>query len=583
MKPEAVRYFLTFLSRYWLPELGLLALMVLSSAGSLATPYFLKVVIDQVFPNHDYILLEQILINLVCIYLIRIGSDYAGDRLYVWISTNILADIRTELFGRVLHYPLEFFGNNGSGETLHRLDAEVGRIQQALAQNLTRLLNNLFMILGLAVMLSLLNVNLFVVSLIVYPFIVFDIRYFAPRLRTAYEQMSRKESDIHSFLSERLNNIKLIKIFNACQYETDKLRRKQDELTELNNTCIHLSSLNRNIATFWIALGPLLILWRGGLEVIGGTLTIGALVAFLQYLNRLYNPSIDLINLYTELQRIFVSMNRLYELVQHPMVPNPGILQRLPEPVHQVRFEHVYFQHQDKPILQDCSLTLEAGREYALVGASGCGKSTLMSLLCRFYTPQSGRIYLNDTPIEQFDLSAWTGYVTLVSQDTQILHDSLLENIRYNSPRKLEAVEEAMAITGVDRQVNHLKKGMQTLLGERGSTLSGGQSQRIAITRALLKQASILILDESTAAIDSASEHAILQRIRQNGGFDIIIFISHRLSTIRAVDEVIFLDKGQVAERGSHYELVAQRGQYYELFRHQLDEPELLNKSIPAL
>jgi ABC-type bacteriocin/lantibiotic exporter with double-glycine peptidase domain len=576
MKAEAIRYFLAFLRTYWLSELALLGLMILSSACSLATPYFLKIVIDTVFPQHDYTLLGQILLLLVGIYAVRIGSDYVSDRLYIWISTNMLADIRTALFGRVLHYPLDFFGDNGSGELLHRLDAEVGRIQQALSQNVTRLLNNLFTILGLALMLSLLNVGLFFISLVVYPFIVVTIRYFSPKLRIAYDRMTRKESDIHNFLSERLNNIKLIKIYNAYAFETGRLRDKQTELTDINKAAIHLSSLNRNVATFWIALGPVLVLWRGGTDVMNGALTMGALVAFLQYLNRLYNPSIDIIHLYNDLQRIFVSMNRLYELVQHTTVPNAGTLRQLPGPVRQVRFEEVHFAHQDKIVLEACSLTFRAGCEYALVGASGCGKSTLMSLLCRFQQPNQGTIYLNDTPIEAFDLFAWADCVTLVSQDTQLLRDSVLENVRYNSLADLPGVERAMHITGVDRQVRHLKKGMHTLVGERGSTVSGGQSQRIALARALLKPGRILILDESTAAIDSASEHEILHRLRQAGLYDIIIFISHRLSTIRTVDEVVYLDGGRVAERGSHQELIARRGAYYALFRHQIDEQPLL-------
>ncbi len=575
MKLQAIRYFLTFLRTYWLYELALLGLMIVSSAGSLATPYFLKIVIDTVFPQQNYTLLAQILLVLVAIYGVRVGSDYVSDRLYVWISTNMLADIRTELFNRVLHYPIDYIGANGSGEILHRLDSEVGRIQQALSQNITRLLNNLFTIIGLTIMLSLLNLKLFFVALSVFPFIAFNIRFFAPRLRTAYEQMNRKESDIHNFLAERLNSVKLIKIFNAYSFEADRLRQKQNELTAFNKTGIHLSALNRNLGTFWIALGPVLTLWFGGIDVMSGALTIGALVAFIQYLNRLYGPSIDLINLHADLQRIFVSMNRLYELVQQPVTPNPGTLQRLPEPVRQIRFENVHFFHQDKHVIQGCHLSFEAGREYALVGASGCGKSTLMNLLCRFYTPEHGTIYLNETPIDQIDLYAWTDYVTLVSQDTQIFHDSILENIRYNSLRDLIDVERAMTVTGIDQQVPHLKKGIHTLIGERGSTISGGQSQRIAIARALMKRANILILDESTAAIDSASENEILRRLRQEGTYDIIIFISHRLSTIRIVDEVIYLDKGQVAERGPHRELVTRRGLYYDLFRHQLDEPVL--------
>ncbi|WPQ65534.1 ABC transporter ATP-binding protein [Chitinophaga sancti] len=562
---KILRRFLSYLKGYWKKEVLLLLLMLISSLGGLASPYILKIIIDQAFPSHNYQLLVQVLVVLTGIYVVRIAAAFWSDYLYSWVSTHIVMDIRQDLFRRFIHMPMQYYLKNKTGDIVYRIHNEVDSIQYILTNSMLRLLNNVLTIIGLIVALCWLNYKLFLLSALVFPLIFFSLFYFTPRIRKTVEKWRKNESDLLGYFSECFQNIRLVKSFNAQAHEEKRLFKKSYLLTEttLENTIF--VSLNRNVLTFFIALGPVIVLWWGGREVLLSGMTTGTLVAFMQYLMRLYSPATDMFSLHSDMVRASVSMKRIAEVLDYPshIEEYEERKQLVPGVVQEVSLEHVYFQYDDVAVLEDVSLKLEAGKKYALVGESGCGKSTVTDLICQFYKPGAGSITVNGRPMEEMNPYSWMDKVAVVNQESYLFHDGILENIKYgrNEIERDEEADEVMAKVGVNLQ------------NENSKSLSGGQKQRIGIARALLKKAEVFILDESTSAMDSIGEREIFGNIKEFFEGKMLLLISHRVSSIMAmeVDEVICMRKGRIVERGGFEELCRRRGYFWELFRGQLE------------
>ena len=563
--------FLRFIKPYWGQEILLFVLMVLVSAGTLVSPYVLKIIIDDIIPSGNLKYLLQILAILVTINLVRIFIGFCSDYLYTWISNHIMLDIRKELFNRILHFPVGFFDKNKTGDVTHRINEEVNNVQGMLTGSLMRFIRNTLTLAGLAVALCLLNWKLFLVSMVVLPFVIINTRHFQPRIHKLYTQSREKDADVLDFFGERFNNIKLIKTFNRYHLENIKLTEKIKYMISLNLKSTIQSSTTQSISTFLISLSPLIVFAWGGQQVITGAMSLGALIAFIQYLNRIFNPVNDSMSLYWDVVRTSVSMKRIFEFMELPtekLFDESGNRIKLNTPL---TFENVTFKYENVYIFENFNLTLIPGKSYAIVGSSGCGKSTLINLLCRFYEPEKGNIRFGNKNIEEFDIHALRNRISLISQDVSLFRGSIAENIQYGDLQSdTDRIEHAARLAGLSNMVNETIEGLNSNLGNEGAKISGGQKQRIAIARALLKDSDIIVLDESTSAMDSECEKEILENIFRLFKDKIIILISHRLSAISYVDEIFCLHKGKLVEKGSHSELVARKGFYLNLVKQQL-------------
>jgi len=553
-------------------ELLLLLLIGISSVGALASPYILKIIIDRVFPKRDIALLMNILLCLLVIYAIRILSSLAADYLHTWVSDRIVKDIRKKIFQHLLYMDLSYFKRNKTGDLLYKINNEVERIRHVLTAAIIRILDSLLTITGILFVLCSLNFRLFLYTTLLFPFIIGSVRYFSPRIKKGFENTSKRESDILHYLTERLANLKIIKIFNTYGWESKLFETKIRELIKVDLRTTLLASANKNISTFLMASGPLLVLWIGGKDLFTGAMTLGSLIAFIQYLNRLYPPALDLLSLYSEVLRAAVSMKNVMAVLSEPSFapslpypPVPGF--------QRIDFEDIFLGYDGKPVLRRLNLALRPGRVYAIVGASGSGKSSLVNLLCRFVEPDEGVIRVDGCRLPALDKYAWLDKIALISQDYSIFNDSLRNNIAYGTIGPDTAnLEEVIHLTGIDRILAGLKDGLDSQTGERGAVLSGGEVQRVMIARSLLKKADILILDEATSALDSVSEERILLNIRKFWHYPIVIIISHRISTVRHADEILFLEDGIIREQGSPEQLLAVKGAYYQLFKAQLSD-----------
>jgi ABC-type bacteriocin/lantibiotic exporter with double-glycine peptidase domain len=544
--------------------------MILSSAGMLVSPYILKVIIDEIIPSKELNYLIQILLILVGINIVRILIDFYSNYLYSWVSNHIMLDIRLELFNRILHFPLSFLDNNKTGDITHRINEEVNAVQGMLTGSLIRFIRNTITIVCLTIALCFLNYKLFVISIVVVPFTIINAKYFQPRIHNLIKKSREKDSDILGFFVEKFNNIKLIKIYNTYKNENEKLNSKGKELIDLNLEVSILSSGTQSITTFLISLSPLIILAWGGQSVIFGTMTIGSLIAFIQYLNRIFGPINDFMYLYWDLVRTSVSMKRIFEFLELPTEP----LSYEPKNIDlnkNIVFEDIEFKYEEQIILKNFYLELIQGKIYAIVGTSGCGKSTIINLLCKFYNVEKGSITFGGKQIGDIDPHELRKRIGLISQDNQLFNDSILENIKYGkSVCSKPEIENVIKMVGLEDFLGDINNGVDMVIGNEGTMISGGQKQRISIARALLRNVDLIILDEATSALDSESECNILKNVINHYKSKTIIIISHRLSAIKHVDEIICLEGGRVVEKGNHEELIELKGVYWNLFSKQI-------------
>jgi ABC-type multidrug transport system fused ATPase/permease subunit len=570
MKFQLILRFAGYLKPYWGKELILLLLMILASAGALVSPYVLKIIIDTVFPAHDYSLLIQILLILLGVNVLRLGISYFSDYLFVWIGNHVTRDIRMDLFRHLLQLPISFFNRNKAGDLVHRVNSEVNSIQSILTGAVVRLINSSCSVIGLTTMLCILNWRLFLLSMAVIPFIFLNTRWFQPKIQKNIKKSREKDSDILSFLMERFSNIKLIKSYVRQDYESNKLLKKIREQIGLNIKDVQLTATTRNITMLFTMLVPILIFGVGGKQVMAGTMTIGSLVAFIQYMNRIFDPFRDLMGFYFDAIRASVSMQRIFELFEIKPEETGG--EKDISMQKDIVFRQVRFSYEQLPVLQDFSFTFYYGKKYALVGGSGCGKSTLTSLLCRFYEPQKGDIRIGNMKLSKINIAVLRRRIALITQDNQLFHESIAENIRYG---KLDSTKEEIEISviqaSIAEHIRQLPDTFDTLTGDRGAGLSGGQQQRIAIARAILKDADVIILDEATSALDSDSEKNILEHLCRSYAEKTMIIISHRLSAIRDMEEIVCMDRGIMIENGTHEELIGRKGFYWQLFREQIE------------
>ncbi len=565
-------YFLKFLKPYWIHESVVFVFMILGTISSLAFPYIMKIVIDDVFPNKDYELLIFILLLLLGVTVGNIIISFCSNYLFAWINNRIMLDIRSHLFDHLIQLPLSFYDRNKSGDIVYRMSNEVDRIQSFITSSALSLVHSLLTLIGLTVALCWLNWQLFLASIIVIPFLVLNIRYFQPKIRDITERGRKKGSEVMSYLIERFESVQLIQVYNAYNYENNRLWGQLNGLLSINMQNVTYSGAMRSISRFLTSLTPAIILGWGGHKVMLGVMSLGALVAFLQYLSRLFAPFRNLNRLYVELIRVSVSMKRVFEFLEIDIqktsdssVTSPFSFQK------EIVFENLNFGYNGQPVLQDFSLRLEKGKKYALVGSSGCGKSSLVNLLCRFYQLNTGVITIDHIPITNIKLYELRDHIGLVTQENQVFHDTIWNNIRYSKLESTpEEINRAIRLTGLDGFIENSENGTQMLIGDRGNTLSVGQRQRIAIARAILRDSDILILDEATSALDSESEDEIIANLQDLYEDKTMIVISHRLSTIQQVDEVICLDEGRVVEQGAPEELMEKKGHYWRLFRKQL-------------
>ncbi|PGZ88183.1 ABC transporter ATP-binding protein [Bacillus sp. AFS029533] len=575
----SIKRYLKFVKPYRFHIFITIAVGIVKFGIPLILPFLLKYVVDNIINSSLPIatksshLIYIMLIAFGIFVIVRPPIEYFRQYYAQYIGSRILFDIRDHLFKHLQKLSLRYYANAKTGEVISRVINDVESTKDFVITGLMNVWLDLITILITVTIMLTMDVKLTLVSLIVLPFYTLAVKYFFGRLRFLTRQRSQALAVLQGFLTERIQGMQVTRSFALEDYESGLFKEKNGEFLDRA-----LKHTGWNASTFTIIntltdIGPLLIIGFSAYQVIHGHLTLGEMVAFIGYIDRLYDPLRRLANSSTALTQSFASMDRVFELMdeKYDIVnrENPIYAKKLDGQIH---FNHVSFQYNavDDEVIQDVTFQIEPGQKIALVGSSGGGKSSLVSLIPRFYDVTKGSIKIDGVDIRDFDLKSMREKIGIVLQDNFLFSDTVKSNIHYGNPSasEEEIIAAAKAANAHDF-IMSLPDGYDTLVGERGVKLSGGQKQRVAIARVFLRNPSILIFDEATSALDLENERYIQDAIQELAKNRTTIFIAHRLSTITHVDKIVYIDQGHIVEIGSHEELMAKKEAYYHLFEIQ--------------
>ncbi|MCM3359950.1 ABC transporter ATP-binding protein [Psychrobacillus sp. MER TA 171] len=555
---------------------------VIKFAIPLFIPILIKIVVDDII-GEDMATDEKIqqlvywLGGTALVFLIvRPPIEYYRQYLAQLVSNKILYDIRQKLYIHLQKLSLKYYSNTRAGEVISRVINDVEQTKNFVMIGLMNVWLDLATILiAIGIMLTM-NVKLTLVTLIAFPFYAFSVKYFFGKLRDLTRKRSQALAGVQSYLHERVQGMSIIKTFTLEKHEQKLFNETNGEFLDkaVDQTIWNAKAFA--VVNTITDIAPLLVIAYAGYEAIHGRLSVGTMAAFIAYIERLYSPLRRLVNSSTTLTQSFASMDRVFELMdeKYDIIDKPGA-KSLGNTSGEVTFSNVSFQYEKggQTILNNINLQVNSGETVAFVGMSGGGKSTIISLIPRFYDVSKGSVKIDGKDVRDVTIESLRQQIGIVLQDNILFSDSVKSNILMGKPGASdeEVIEAAKAANAHDF-IMELPEGYETKVGERGVKLSGGQKQRVAIARVFLKNPTILVLDEATSALDLESESLIqdsLERLAQNRT---TIIVAHRLSTITHADKICVIENGELAEEGSHSELMKSKGVYYNLFQiQQLD------------
>ena len=566
---------LLFIKPY-LPRLGLAVVCIIfAAAANLYVPWIIKDIIDDVLANRDMQMLNTIAVGIVVVFFLRGLFFYGQTYLVSYIAQRVIIDIRQMLYMKFQRLSLAYYEKKQTGTIMSYITNDVAALQSALVDSLIEMVTEGSVLIGSVATMFYLHWKLTLLTLITVPLIAQAMKIFGSKLKSSGTVIQERIADITSLLQESISAVRVVKSFVREDYEIERFK-KQNFLNfraQMKNT--QLMAILTPTVEFLAAIAVTLIVWYGGYEVVNGTITAGALIAFLTYAVNLANPVKRLSRVYGSIQKAMAAADRVFEVLDtQEDIKNKATAIVLPKIDGKVTFEDVIFEYKkDTPALRGISLEAKPGQMVAIVGPSGAGKSTIANLIPRFYDVNSGAIKIDDIDIRDVQMNSLREQIGIVPQETMLFSGTVAENIQYGRlEASREEVIEAAKAGNAHEFILELPNGYETKIGERGSNLSGGQRQRIAIARAILKNPRVLILDEATSALDTESEKLV------QGALDKLMIgrtsfvIAHRLSTILQADQIIVLDRGQIKEAGTHAELLNKRGLYSNLYNIQFNK-----------
>ncbi len=549
--------------------------MIVVAGTTSATAFIVKPVLDDVFLNRNEFMLKLMPLLIVVIYLLRGAGRYGQEFLMQYIGETIIFRLRNNLYDRISDLPLTFFHTQKTGGLMSRITYDVNIIKNMVSRAVTGALMEVFTILGLVVVIFYRDWKLALIAVFVLPAAFFPVVEFGRRVRRFSTRSQEYMSNLNAFLHETFSGNKIVKAFGMEQYEKQRFFDKNRYVFRFEVKSFRARALTSPVMEVMGGIGVALVIWYGGHGVIKGTSTPGTFFSFMTAVMMLYNPAKKLSKLNATVQRGLSAADRIFDIletrsdIQDPPDPVP-----LPRRQHRIDFENVSFAYESgEPVLEDVCLSVSPGEILAVVGASGGGKTTLVNLIPRFYEVSSGAVKIDGIDIRRISVANLRREIAVVTQEPILFNDTIANNIAYGSPEASVAdIEKAAEAAYILSFINGLPKGMDTYIGELGSRLSGGEKQRICIARALLRDAPILILDEATAALDTESERLVQKALENLMVGRTSFIIAHRLSTIDYAHRIIVLARGQIAEQGTHAELMDHKGEYYTLYNMQFSE-----------
>lgn len=574
-----MRRLLAYLLPYRARVVLAIALLFAGSLMELAGPYLTKVALDRAVPNRDLALLAWLVAAYVASLVLAFAFGYAQTLLTTWLGQRVMFDLRTELFAHLQRLSLRFFDRNPVGRLMTRVTNDVEALNEAFSSGVVTVFGDVFTLVFILAAMLQLDWRLALVTFAVLPVVAIATTIFRRLIRGAYRDIRVRLARINAYLQEHVGGVRVVQLFG-------RERPVMDRFAEINRD--HLQAHLRSI-TYYALFFPVievltavtlgLILWYGGAQTLRGELTVGVVVAFLQYTRRFFRPIQDLSEKYNLLQGAMAASERIFEMMDtEPEVRDSARPMQLPAPGRgEIEFRDVWFRYDDDAewTLRGVSFRAAPGERVAIVGATGAGKSTIISLLMRFYEPQRGAILFDGVPVDRVPLAELRGRISLVLQDVFLFSEDVARNIRLGSDDISDArVHAAARRVGADRVVERLPGRYAQPLGERGTSLSVGERQLISFARALAFEPLVLVLDEATSSVDAELEAQIEEALRELMRGRTSLVIAHRLSTVVGADQILVLHHGEIRERGTHAELLRHGGLYARLHELQFVRPE---------
>jgi len=566
---------LRFLRPYWVKLAFAMAFMSLVAATNGLTAYLVQPVMDKIFFEKNGRLLVLIPFGVVLLYLARGVFDYLQAYLMGFVGQKIITDIRNLVFKRLQLQPLAFFDKTPTGLIISRITNDISLIQGAVADSFTAILKDAFTIITLVFVVFYRDWKLAIIAFIVLPFATYPIIAFGRRLRKISVQNQKAMAKLTSFLHETITAQRIVKAFTMESYEGGKFNDENENLFRIVVRRYKVKALSSPVMEVLGGIAVAFIIWYGGSAVISGRSTPGNFFSFTTALLLLYEPIKRLNKENHNIQQGLAAAQRVFEVVDRvpEVADKPGAIE-IAAVKGMIDFIDVSFKYEDKMVLKHINLRIARNETVALVGESGVGKTTLVNLILRFYDVTDGSLMLDGIDIRDVTTTSLRENIALVTQDVILFNDTILNNITHGKPQDIQKVEAAIRSAYAHEFIAKLPKKLDTVAGERGVRLSGGQKQRIAIARALYKDAPILILDEATSSLDSASEVEVQRALENLMKGRTTIIIAHRLSTIMNADRIVVLDGGSIVQEGTHRELIGVEGRYKSLYQLQFrDEP----------
>lgn len=585
---DSIKRYMQFVKPYKIQILLTIVIGIIKFSIPLLTPLLLKYVVDDVVSATDISTDERlsrlfkVLAAAFMIFVVaRPPIEYYRQYYAQWTGSKVLYDIRNELFTHLQKLSLRYYSNTKTGEVISRVIHDVEQTKTFVITGLMNLwldLATIFIALGF--MFSM-DFWLTIVAILMFPFYGFSIKYFFGKLRQLTRQRSQALAEVQGHLHERVQGMPVIRSFALEDYEQENFDKRNSNFLEKAIDHTKWNAKTAAVINTITDVSPLLVLGFAGYLAVMGDLSLGTMVAFVSYMERLYNPLRRLVNSSTTLTQSFASMDRVFEFMDegYDIEDSPNA-KELKKAHGDIELRDVVFTYNEgaEPVLKGISLKVEKGETIAFVGMSGGGKSTLISLIPRFYDVTAGAILLDGCDIRDYKIRSVRNNIGMVLQDNILFSDSVKTNILMGNPEATdEEVIAAAKAANAHEFIMELPEGYDTKVGERGVKLSGGQKQRVAIARVFLKNPPILILDEATSALDLESEHLIQEALEKLAKDRTTFIVAHRLATITHADRIVLIEHGEIKEVGTHEELMQRQGGYYKLFQvQQLDKKILV-------
>ncbi len=572
-----IKRILGYLKPYWLQFLLVFVTILVSAGVGLLPSIITGRIVNEALVGKNMKLLIQLLIAAFVTLTVSQVIGVLESYINAWISSKIIYDMKNQMYGHLLSMPHAFFTTEKQGDIITRMNSDIAGVSSVISGTLTNIVRNIVIVVTTLVALFTMSWQLALVGIVVIPLLIIPTRSAGKTRWKLLSESQAKNDEMNQLVNETLSvsGSLLVKLFTREKREQQRFDAVNDEVTKLSMKEQRSGKWFMVLMGMFTEIGPLLIYFAGGWFIIqktDPTLNVGIITSTVMLINRLYRPVQSLLNIHVDFTRSLALFTRIFDYYDMvPAIRQPAHARRPIITGADIRYEHVAFSYSpEKPLLTDIDFIVPSGKMYAIVGPSGSGKSTIVNLLPRLYDVNGGSVKIGDTDVRDFDLNYLRRSIGVVTQDSYLFNGTIRDNLLYAKENATDAeLADAIRLANLTEFIENQPDGLDTVVGNRGLKLSGGEKQRLSIARIILKNPRILILDEATSALDSISENAIQDALEALMRGRTSIVIAHRLSTILKADRILVVANGTIAEQGTHDELLARNGIYRELYETQ--------------